>query len=424
MRFVAKRVEQQRLDWNVLEIEQDEWDRRMADLGVAAAANGFPFFQTHPAGDRTEQGSGVASVRDDHLGRHSRHLLFLALALLALAAITGFTTWRAAEAGIAGMAADVANAVKLEMVRQRADEPAPLDGELRSLEFLNGAAVASVTVTRTLPSGAAVVRLETHFYKQTAAGWQRTQAAADFWGADHTFDTQGMHFVFGSIDRAAVEEMAPTADAVYATLRRLTGGDLEPGGLLTIKIVPQRLAFDGTLVDGSVQLSSPLLIDSDSQHSKEVLLLLALRRTLAQGLVDSTLRKSAKPQWRPMVGAFRAWLQFADNAQLGPDSELAVLARRRWSAAKPMDLADLLDREEGYSLPIVGNQSQEERRWAAAAQLLDYITKTWGTGVLPKLLDGFGRYDSWKTLAPAVLGISVSELEKGWLASTAAATDS
>ncbi len=419
MRFATKRVEKL-LDWSVLEIEQEEWDRRMADLGVAAAANGFPVFRSDSAGDRVDQASGVVSVRDNHLSRHSRHLLFVALALLILAAITSFAVWRAAEAGVEQMTNDVANVVKLEIVRQRAGGPAPLDGEIRTLEFLNGAAVASVAETRTLPSGAAVVRLETRFYKQTAAGWQRTQAAADFWGADHTLDTRGLHFVFGSIDSTTVEEVAPTADAIYAMLRRLTGGDLVPGGLLTIRIVPQRLAFDGALVDGSVQLSSPLLIADDSQHSKEVLLLRALRRTLAQGLVDSTLRKSAKPQWQPMAEAFRAWLQFADNTQLGPDSDLAALARLRWSKASPMDLADLLDREVGYSPPIVSNQSQEERRWAAAAQLLDYIARTWGTGVLPKLLDGFSRYDSWKTLAPAVLGVSAGELEQGWHASIAA----
>ncbi len=413
MRFAAKRAAQRQLDWHVLEIEQEEWDRRMADLGIAAA-NGCPIFRTDPAGERVDQGAGAAVVGDNHLGRHSRYFLLVVLALLVLAATIGFTVWRTAEAGITAMTVDVANVVKLEIVRQRADGPAPLDGEIRSLEFVDGAAVASVAVTRTLPSGAANVRLETRFYKQTATGWQRAQAAANFWGAEHTLDTQNLHFVFGSLDQAAVERIAPTADAIYATLRRLTGGELAPGGILTIRIVPRRLAFDGVLVDGSVQLSSPLLIANDSQHGNDVLLLLALRRTLAQGLVDSALHKSAKPQWWPMVDAFRTWLQFGDNAQLGPDSELAELARLRWSAASPVALADLLDREVGYSPQIVANQSQEERRWAAAAQLLDYITATWGAGVLPELLDGFGRYDSWKTLAPAVLGVSADELEKGW----------
>jgi hypothetical protein len=424
MRLAVKRAEKQQLNWSVLEIEPDEWDRRMASLDVAAAANGFPVFRTGPTGHRVDQAHGAASVRDNHLRRHShcrRYLLFAALAVLFLAAITGFIVWRTADAGIDQMTADVANVVKLEIVRQRAGGPAALDGEIQSLEFLNGAAMASVAVTRTLTSGTTVVRLETHFYKQTAAGWQQTQAAADFWGADQTLDTQGLHFVFGSIDRAAVVEVAPTADAVYANLRRLTGGDLAPGGLLTIRIVPQWLAFDGGLVGRSVQLSSPLLIVDDSQRSKDVLLLLTMRRTLVQGLVDSARQKSAKPQWRPMVDAFRAWLQFADNAQLGPDSELAVLARLRWSAASPMDLAELLDRNVGYSPSLVSRQSHEEKRRTAAAQLLDYITTTWGTGVLPKLLDGFGRYDSWKTLAPAVLGVSADELEKGWRASAAAA---
>jgi hypothetical protein len=41
MRAAAQQVPTQ-LDWSVLDVEPEEWDRRMADLGVAAAANGFP----------------------------------------------------------------------------------------------------------------------------------------------------------------------------------------------------------------------------------------------------------------------------------------------------------------------------------------------------------------------------------------------
>ncbi len=213
--------------------------------------------------------------------------------------------------------------------------------------------------------------------------------------------------------------MAPTADAVYATLRRLTGAELAPGGLLTIKVVPQWLPFDGAVVDGIVQLSSPLLIADDSGRSEDVLLLLALRRTLAQGLADSVLQKPVKPQWQPMVEAFRAWLQFADNTQLGPDSELAALVRLRWSGAGPVPLNDLLDREMGYSSLAASDQYHEERSWAAA-KLFDYITTKWGTGILPTLLGGFSRYDSWETLAPAVIGISAAELETAWRSSAAA----
>ncbi len=120
-----------------------------------------------------------------------------------------------------------------------------------------------------------------------------------------------------------------------------------------------------------------------------------------------------------MMDAFRAWLQFVDNAQLGPDSELAELARRRWAATSPVRLDDLLESEVGYSSSAASDQYHEERRWAASAKLFDYISTRWGTGVLPKLMDGFGRYDSWETLAPAVLGVSADELEKGWRASSA-----
>lgn len=41
MRFAAQQRHNE-LDWSILDVEPEEWERRMADLRVAAAANGFP----------------------------------------------------------------------------------------------------------------------------------------------------------------------------------------------------------------------------------------------------------------------------------------------------------------------------------------------------------------------------------------------
>ena len=61
-----------------------------------------------------------------------------------------------------------------------------------------------------------------------------------------------------------------------------------------------------------------------------------------------------------------------------------------------------------------GIQYELEQRVAVAEQLIGYIATTYRIDVLPKLLQGFAEYDDWETLAPAVLGVSVVELEAAW----------
>jgi hypothetical protein len=50
----------------------------------------------------------------------------------------------------------------------------------------------------------------------------------------------------------------------------------------------------------------------------------------------------------------------------------------------------------------------------AMATLLDYIIATYGRDRLPMLVENLGRYATWKELAPALFGISATELETGW----------
>ena len=55
-----------------------------------------------------------------------------------------------------------------------------------------------------------------------------------------------------------------------------------------------------------------------------------------------------------------------------------------------------------------------ERQAAGAEQLIEFIAVTYGLDSVPKLLQGFAKYDDWETLAPAVLGVSAGELEAAW----------
>jgi hypothetical protein len=203
------------------------------------------------------------------------------------------------------MQGDVANAVKLETIKTNGGRPAgALHESVQSVELLGDKAMAAVAVTHTLPSGKVLVQVEARFDKQTPLGWQHTETSAAFWGSTETLDTESLHFVFGEKDRSMVEEIAPTAEALYATLRRAIGQDLAADGLLTIEIVPGYVAGNVQVEDAHIRLTSPLLYRATPRSGAEVLTLL-VRRTLADQMLSTALPSMAlKPQWLTMVQAF------------------------------------------------------------------------------------------------------------------------
>jgi hypothetical protein len=60
---------------------------------------------------------------------------------------------------------------------------------------------------------------------------------------------------------------------------------------------------------------------------------------------------------------------------------------------------------------------RQQQQIAAASSMVDFIVTWYGIDMLPGLLYGFGRYEEWETLAPAVLGVGARELEEAWHAS-------
>ena len=382
----------------------------MADLGVAAAANGFPF-SAAPSATRTVD--SVAAAGDLRRLRIGRHSVPAGLAVLVLAMLVGYTVWRTAQAGIVRMQGDVANVVKLETIKTHGKQPErKLHESVQSVEFLGDKAMAAVVVTHTLPSGKVLVQTEARFYQQTPLGWQHTEPLAAFWGPTATLDTESLHFVFGEKDRAVVEEIAPAAEALYATLRRATGQDPAAGGLLTVEIVPGYVAGNAQVEDGRIRLTSPLLYQATPLSGAEALTLL-LRRSLADQMLSAALSRTAvKAQWLTMVQAFGSWLAFSDAVQPASAGRLAALRRLRFLAYGSLQLDNLLDGVVRYDPMIQStrvyyqpdNPHALEQRAAAAEQLIQFIAATYGIDVLPKLLQGFahtttGRH--WRRLCSA-----------------------
>ncbi len=439
MRLTAK-APQNELEWSILDVEQDEWERRLAELGVAAAANGFPVY---PGAAQAIDKEDHAAPSIKHAAQRTPHSVRRVLPALAILVVLGgglasYGAWRKAQAGIAHMEGDVANAVQVESLHANRKGRAPAVHEsVQTVEFLDGAAQAAVLVTHTLGAGGIRVQPELRFYVPTAKGWQRSDPIAEFWGPTETLDTAHLHFVFGRRDRTVVEQAAPGAEALYATLRRATGQSLAGTGQ-SLAGTGQSLAGTGPLTielavdvfaptvqprEGRIRMTSPALYPAAEQEQAAIFGRL-LRLVLSQQLMAAAVQgMTVKPQWQPLLQGLGAWLAFTGDMPFPPDEEVAALQRLTLRLPRSAwRLDDLLGDILRYNPQTRSMQSttsfmdpeQQRQREAAAEQLIDYIAGTYGTDALPKLLQGFAQYDDWEHLAPAVLGVSAAELEKGW----------
>jgi hypothetical protein len=416
---LANKQAQNKLDWRILDVEEEEWDRRLAEI-CGAAANGIPLATAAPPRGLHAQKEGAqdAGAGGGPGFGSRRQVVVIGAAAGLLVALIGWGLWYTAQAGLTRMQAEVANAVMLEEVTSHVQGPAMrAHGSLVAVEFVDGSAMASVLVTRTLAGGATGVYPEVRFYALAAKGWQRTAPVAAFWGPRVALDTASLHFVFGEKDRSVVEQLAPAAEALYTTLRRATGQELAPGGLLTIEFVPDLAALAGVYAGGRVRLRSPLLYQVTLEQRSQLCGRL-LRLVLADALLDAARQHAPpKPQWQPMVDGLRTWLW--SSAAVQP-----VLAGGRAGQAVPTALADLQVGAGGLDARLYAvehqyrqaleNQYRGELRSAAVAQLIDFLVASYGIDVLPKLLAGFAEYDDWETLAPAVFGVRAAELEAAW----------
>ena len=428
MRWTAK-AGQDKLEWSILDVEPDEWERRLAELDVAAAANGFPIY---PAAKREMvAGTPPAPLTQNTarcMPRSIRRILPVVALVVVLGGLAGglagYGFWRRAQEGITRMQGDVANAVKSESLQESSQRGAPARHEsVQAVEFLGSAAQATVLVTHTLATDGVVMQPELRFYVQTRKGWQRTDPIAEFWGPTETLDTAHLHFVSGHRDQSIVEEVAPGAEASYILLRRATGVTPGQGDLLPIEIVPGYFPFYAQLGDGRIRLTSPSLYRAPAQERASVLNRLLSITLVDRLMADAALRSPAKARWQPLVQAFGTWLKFNNGLGRTTNDDAGVAQRllhsRLYSAWHLAELQEDVLRYDPAAkamvvLTLVSDTERQVQREAAAKQFIGYIAGTYGIDALPKLLRGFAQYENWEELAPAVLGVSAAELERGW----------
>jgi hypothetical protein len=415
---MGARSKQSGLEWIILDIDEDEWQRYTDAFATAVDAR--PQYANSSAADCAPAADACPERR------RLRQLVLASAGVLLLFAGVVYRLWYPAQQGLDKMKQDVGNVVKLDAAKARATQPQLAEqAAVEAIEFLDGKAMARVIITRTLPAGHMTVQRQTEFFEQTEQGWVRTELVADFWGEPQTLDTLNLHFLFRTRDRAVVEQLAPRAEALYAALRRATGQSLAPaGGRLMIEILPEQVPSHTVFTNGGIRLPSPVLLNPFLDYTSEYLFADLLRSTLARQMLDIQQSQTpAKPQWRPLVEGMSVWLISSDALPLAPVSIRANYKVPGNSHRLP-DLRRLIDCHPSTgpssthvlpTHPVVASHEREQRL-AAARSLFNFIVATHDLDILPILVQGFGRYGDWETLAPAVFGISAAELEAAWAA--------
>lgn len=407
---------QNQVEWRVLDVEEDEWNRRIAALDVAAAANGFPVAaRPERLSGPSTAGAAICSLRP-WLARPRWRLFAGAILLTLLAALIGYAAWHTAQQGLVHMQADVANVVNLETIKARAELPTVhVAASVEAVELLGTAAMAQVVITHTLPSGKLVVSRQPRFYRQTATGWQRSGPVAAFWEPAASLDTARLHFIFGERDRAAIRQIAPIVETLYAGMIRVTGQKLTVTGPLTIEVVPRR--FERATFDGSrIQVTSPALLLPVFMSKDELFARLVSNAICAPMLAAVPHPKPIKPQWQPLADGFNCEVL----AHVIYAQEPVAAVRPAGNFANGPQHHTGLDVLLGLSGRDGAVQSQDpydrQQRAMDAAHLISFIAATYGLDSLQRLLAGFAEYDDWESLSPAVFGLSAAELEAAWRA--------
>lgn len=391
---------QNQLEWSVLDVDEEEWQQRSGSPEPAAAANGFPVHEAVPQKRCFTRGAAVAAA-----------------AVLLLVAILGFGAWYKAEQGLNRMEQEVANVIKMDTIQAHSEQHGQREQTtVQGVEFLDGKAMVRAVVTHTLPTGRESVVLQTQFYSQTPRGWQRTVPVVAFWGSAQELDTPNLHFVFRQADRAAVEQLAHKLDALYTVLRSALGQNSSGAdGGLTVEVLPTHVPPKERFTAGRLKLTSPLLNAVAFGDTAADQLGRQARQILVAEMMDQTLGAlPIKDQWQPLVDKLRTWLHYSDMLPLAPPpntNPLPVITGPVYS----LRLTNLLGCSPCADSDLaIGAYGKKDS--AAIMSLFDFIAVTYGLDVLPALLAGFGRYDDWDTLAPAVFGCSAGELETAWRA--------
>lgn len=349
------------------------------------------------------------------------------------------------------------------------EDEGPVEVEVLSLNLRDNLAMARLLVSDpALPYPYREIR----FYRETLEGWLRTQPAPAFWGRQERLESQHFVFHYWSLDRAAVAEASPIMDKRYAHNRDLLGLPIPQATTPDEKMqVFVNLPHD--LGGGrSFQVASPWQRNLPASLTDADFLVESMNLMLRQRLVVEA-RDTAPTQditYMPSIELLRGvklWLVWQNegllaqyrvelvrwlyaDAPAGPSQQtdshaeicqtldglsiqnvfhslpISCTTPRSFlsdALGPPQQLAQLpisMWWEEAYPSPLGTDNFHASRIYVqggalAMVTVLEYATQTYGSDVVPRLLEAAVAGESWPTVARDLFGVTLEEFQAGWL---------
>lgn len=306
----------------------------------------------------------------------------------------------------------------------------------------------------------------TRFYRQTAAGWQRTNPDLRFWGAAERIETAHFRFSFYTRDTPAVLAVADHIDERYLALRR-TFGLPSPGQekvtiAVTVETAPLPNMYltykGGTMVVPAPALQQTLVSLTEAEILDQSIALLLSERMLKEWF-DTRKLDHKVLNWQQLQSALRLWQIWAFDGPLAvgrytivhelyADHHSTARDRKRrppthysqicmtyqaWNLSPdlllPMTCSDydpylwyaqfaLLHLKPIPSSSHANAQRSEmssaQNEVIALTTMIEYMVTEYGQEVLPKFLNAFSQQKDWETLIQTVFHCSIAEFETGW----------
>jgi hypothetical protein len=340
--------------------------------------------------------------------------------------------------------------------------------KVQGITFFGPVASAQVETTFVEPDGRTFLVQQRRFYQPAQSGWVRVTPTSAILGSPQRYDTDFFTFVYYSLDSEAVESITAEVDAVYADLRQdYTLPPVAERVVVELVVAPPPYP-SGCHRRYRLCIESPALASLPPDVTQtEALRLWLLSALVYQVAWDATEIAPFQYGWQYAASALPRMQMRRHSARLAawhndlarwlygigvrtprPDAqvlaqELARLcdthhilayhslmvedAKTQLCVTPPLLELQYLAQENQTQLPDrIGQLTMpdaemriSEDAWMsvlAFETLLDYTAATYGDDALPKLVNGFRRYDTWDALIPALYDLSAEEFETGWRA--------
>ncbi|MCC6457214.1 MAG: hypothetical protein IT328_19825 [Caldilineaceae bacterium] len=405
-----------------------------------------------------------------------RAIQALASLLLVLAASAVYYLWHEAEIGAQLLEGELRTTIAAEPWfalpsgdGEGADHlPAHATSvKVQGITFFGPVASAQVETTYMEPDGRTFLAQQRRFYQPAQSGWVRVTPTSVILGSPQRYETDFFTFIYYQLDSEAVGSVATEIDAVYADLRKdYTLPPVAERVVVELVVAPPYPSGCHRRYRLCIESPALALLTSDVTQTEALRLWLvsALAYQIAWDATEIapfqygwqyaayTLPRIQMRQHSARLAAWHndlaRWLYGIEARTPTPDAhtlaqELARLCDTHHIQAYQSLMAEVATTQLCVTPPLLDlqylaqeNQTQlpdrisklttpdaemtiSESSWMsvlAFETLLDYTMATYGDDALPKLVDGFRRYDTWDALIPALFDLSTERFEAGWRA--------